>query len=279
MDAEYVLEKIRHMRILGLRPTGGSSVSFRLFLEGDVDAAFKPQTVDGAPWRTEVAAWVLSRLLGLCSVPPADSRIVNVNRLVEKLKEKHPSSARDLTDKASVRGKNLLRGAVAYWVPDLEPTEMETAAGAAEWIAQLSQSSDVKPGHEEDVRQLSQLLLFDYLIANWDRFSGGNIFRTPGGRIIFLDNNAAFSASVNAQRMKKLDGLLKKVEKFSAGFVDRLRSLDMETMTASFRKKTSGTHLLSMEEVGAVMKRRGVILDHVEELIRKHGRERVMLWP
>jgi len=279
MDAEYVLQKIRHSRIRGLRPTGGSSVSFRLYLEGDVDAAFKPETIDGFPWRTEIVAWVLSRLLGLCSVPPATSRIVNVNRLVEKLKKKHPLSARELEEKARVRGKNLLKGAVACWVPDLEATEMETAAGAGKWIAQLSQSAGVKPGYDNDVRQLSSLLLFDYLIANGDRFSGGNVFRTPEARIVFLDNNAAFSASVSTQRMKKLDNLLKKIEKFSAGFVGRLKSLDMETMTASFRKKISGTRLLSMEEIRAVMKRRGVILDHVEKIIQKHGRERVMQWP
>src|SRR5215470_10006053 len=65
---------------------GGSSISLRLDFEGGWRAAFKPdQTNEQTVPRKEIAAYRVSRLLGLEAVAPAVGRRFPLKELVEKM--------------------------------------------------------------------------------------------------------------------------------------------------------------------------------------------------
>ncbi|HVV87652.1 MAG TPA: hypothetical protein VHE35_31640 [Kofleriaceae bacterium] len=264
---------------------GGSSLSMRLEFADGSKAAFKPdQTHRHSNPRKEIAAYRIDRLLAIGRVSPAIGRAFPLREIEAKL----AGSARDdehrLSEEAIPHGGEL-RGEMSWWIPVLGVGHVEgkykidSAAGVDRWKKWLHQDNDIPPDEVEMCAQLSNITLFDFLIDNLDRWSGGNANTTEDGKTIYyMDNTMAFS--LDAEGGKKSQAALARVEKFSRSLVSRIRALD----EASLRKVLSvdtGPYeeILTGPEIAAVLQRRDTLLKYIDELIARHGEAKVLAFP
>lgn len=125
--------------------------------------------------------------------------------------------------------------------------------------------------------QLSQLLTFDFVTTNWDRFSvleayyGANN-QFAQGRFISIDNGAAF----HTQPMQRVNELLPKMTRFSRRQIAALRALRPGQLDLLLFPVQTEESKLRMR---IFWQQRDVLLAHVDKLIKEHGAARVLGFP
>lgn len=114
---------------------------------------------------------------------------------------------------------------------------------------------------------------FDNLIANNDRHAG-NFFITKDWRLILPDHSRSFRTSnkfkktlICAEKHKEGPKIMKELPR---AFVEKLKSLNFELI-----RDTVGEYLTD-KEIDAVLLRRDLILEVVEERIKKFGEDKVL---
>jgi len=135
-----------------------------------------------------------------------------------------------------------------------------------------------EPDTPERAAELSDMLVFDFLTLNIDRWGGdnGNVLTLgKGGPLIFLDNAAGFAHGKH--RTGLMDDRLKPCQRFRRRTVDALRALDVAALGEAMARDPLGpvldAHLLEGLEV-----RRRAVLDHVARLRAAHGEAAVLPW-
>ncbi len=266
------------------RQVGTSSVTLRVDLGEGVEMAFKPRTRSHSRGYTaEIAAYRISRLLGMDNVPPVIGRSLPRPLVQERFESDHREE-----DWEAIRGEILwdapgvVRGACIYWVPRMRSSELATYAGLEEASAWLAQSGEVPPEQADLARDLSTMLAFDYLIGNWDRFSGGNVSTDEArARLFVRDHNVAFLEPLRGERYERVRRHLERVQRFSQSFVERVRALDRASIEAALREDPEGREraLLDDAQIEGVLSRRRALLSYVAALVEVHGEERVLAWP
>ena len=170
----------------------------------------------------EVAAYKISRLLGLDNVPPA--------LLYEWNGEK--GSLQLWVEDARTEGERLENG--------------ESPADPAGWH-----------------RQKTSMVVFDNLIFNFDR-NHGNQLLDERGKLWFIDHTRSFKRQPNLPYRDELLVL-------DAGLWERLRSVDDETL------RTTLSPYLDTLQVKALLKRRRLLIRHVDQMIDERGEAQVLL--
>jgi hypothetical protein len=114
---------------------------------------------------------------------------------------------------------------------------------------------------------------FDNLIANEDRHSG-NIFITKDWRVILPDHSRTFRTSkkftknlIYTEKHKEGPKIMKELPR---AFVEKLKSLNFELI-----RDIVGEYLKD-KEINAVLLRRDLILEVVNERIKKLGEDKVL---
>src|SRR5262245_38764654 len=173
MSDELLLERVRTQPIVRFKLNhGGSSLSFRVDFADGSRAAWKPaQTNLQSIPRKEIAAYRLNRLLGMNAVPPAAPRAVAREELFRNL---HPESLPDLPRIQAETvfgptGKTV--GTASYWIPVIKNSGFDTPEGRRLSQTWLSQGEPIPPDQQAMAAQLSDLVVFDFLTANPDRYS------------------------------------------------------------------------------------------------------------
>src|SRR6266404_6227121 len=191
MADELLLERVRTQPIVRFKLNhGGSSLSFRVDFADGSRAAFKPaQTNEQTIPRKEVAAYRLNRLLGLNAVPPAAPRAVSRDELLAHL---HPDSAGAVPriQAETIFGPSgQTLGEASYWIPVIKDSGFDTPTGRQQMAAWLTAGQPIPVEQRPIAAQLSDLVVFDFLTSNPDRFSGGNMKVSPDGtQLYFMDN-------------------------------------------------------------------------------------------
>lgn len=250
------------------RNRGGSTVSFRVFFANGHRGLFKPQQrSEVANYRAELAAYRMSRLLGVGRVPPACGRAVPRAQLQSVADRSGDAefSRRVMTELLG-RG-DAVPGAMLHWVPG----SLEPVPGSETYAALLDASRPLPPAQTTLASELSTLLLFDFLNDNVDRWSGGNILRvrgaagTPPGPMLFMDNGASFSALHDGLGARPQDQAtrLETVQRASHAFVGALRALTAESLRAAMGSDPLGA-CLSELQIAAVLARRDRIVRHLD---------------
>ncbi|KAF7702184.1 four-jointed box protein 1 [Silurus meridionalis] len=195
-DARTWKQRVRRGRVVSLEPgCGRTSNQLATFADGSracVRYGINPEQVQG-----ETLSYYLAALLGITNVPP-----LALLRL-------------DGEQWTHVRG----RMEALQWTPS-------AVVSLSEWIAELSPADVPAPFHRSgagllplqpelqtkskadllELVQWSDLLLFDYITANFDRLvsnlfslqwdakamerDASNLLRTPRGSLVFIDNEA-----------------------------------------------------------------------------------------
>jgi len=264
------------------RNRGGSTISFRVWFEGGGRALFKPQQrAEVANFRAELAAYRLSRLLGLDRVPPSCGRRMERARLQAVADASGDAAFSERVLHELLGREEAVPGAMLYWVPG----PLENVPASERWSELLDVTRPLAPGEVVLAADLSRLVLFDFVTDNIDRWSGGNILRQHlGGQepsaMLFMDNGASFSVGAENMGARPHDQAdrLAHVQRFPRGLVASLRALTADTIRAAMREDPLGA-LLGEAQIAAVLARRDAVVRHVDEVVRAHGDAAALVFP
>ncbi|HSZ83937.1 MAG TPA: hypothetical protein VLA14_16745 [Polyangia bacterium] len=281
MSDELLLERVRTQPIVRFKLNhGGSSISFRIDFADGSRAAWKPtQTNLQTIPRKEVAAYRLNRLLGLNAVPPAAPRAVGRDELLTHL---HPESLALLPRIEAETifgpgGKTV--GTASYWIPVIKDSGFDTPQGQLLAQTWLSQGQHIPSDQRDMAAQLSDLAVFDFLTANPDRLSGGNMKMSPDGKqLYYMDNTMSFFVEP-AGNLKTREALMK-VQRFSRGTYAALDRISVPTLEQVLAEETGTPYeILTPAEIKAVVARRDVVRQYVAVLINQFGASDVLAFP
>lgn len=281
---------------------GGRSLAFRITLADGTRGYFKPkQTFSAAHWYSEVAAYYVDRELGLGRVPPTTGRTFAWSEL-------EAAAGRDERVSELGIGKNgTLKGAFIWWIP--EPLKRVRMGRTWErWVrvqkflpitpyqrpvdyrADLNRRPGVReatdpsrpiattPDTETRPAELSDLILFDYLTQNVDRWGGDftNVrSRGPGGPLIYLDNGAGFW--MGEQRLGLMEARLKALQRFRRSTVEAIRKFDIERFAKRLQEDPLAP-VLNEKQLDGLAERLGAVLEHVDAMVSRFGEARVFAW-
>lgn len=256
------------------------SLSMKLRIRGGGLKVFKPLLKDDRSARYEVAAYLIAKLLGVIGIPPAVMVSLPLSLLQGRLAKDDQAVAMRLAEQALLDDRHWISGAQIDWVPDIDPSGLKKHGGLKalkQWLRPARPKEKYEPMLASS---LSNTVVFDYLIGNWDRFSGGNLFINIGAdRFVLLDHNSSFSqwGDIRKERMKTR---LTNTERFSKSFIDRIRRLERTEIERALAKES--THLdeplLSKKQILQILKRRDELIAHVESLIKQKGNQNVVVF-
>jgi hypothetical protein len=281
MSDELLLERVRTQPIVRFKVNhGGSSLSFRIEFADGSRAAWKPtQTNTQTIPRKEVAAYRLNRLLGLNAVPPAAPRAVSREDILTHL---HPESIPFIPRIEAETifgpgGKTV--GTASYWIPVIKDSGFDTPQGQQLAQTWLSQGQYIPADQRDMAAQLSDLVVFDFLTANPDRLSGGNMKMSPDGKqLYYMDNTMSFFVEPTGKE-KNREALMK-VQRFSRATYAALERISVPTLERVLSEETGTPYeILTPAEIEAVVARRDVVRQYVAVLIDQFGSTDVLAFP
>ena len=155
---DEILDVIASARSRSFKPVGHSSVVLRMRTVAHVTAALRVRTrALQRGYQYEIAAYRISRLLGLDNVPPAIYRRATWNEIRQRFHE-------DMLDRrASIRRQILwdedgsAPGAAVYWIKGLRPLGLENQASWKSWL----RDGDIPRGKTALAQDLSTMTVFD----------------------------------------------------------------------------------------------------------------------
>jgi hypothetical protein len=284
LDVETILRHMREARPTKFKPVGSTSVVFKVDLDAPMSMAWRPRTkLHARGWLNEIAAWRLSRALGMDSVPPAITRRFHKPLMRDRFDPEFRDGWSDY-DWAMPGDREGVEGVCVFWVDGMRELGFESGSGRARWENGLSQSSPLPttPTEQSLMRDVSTMIAFDYVIANFDRWSGGNVRADrTGRRVVIRDHNLAFIRPVPDRLAQRMLTDLRKVERFSRSFITRLAALDEPTLRAELTQDPASRTdpALDSDQLHDTLDRAQTVLSHVATLIEQHGEARVLVFP
>jgi hypothetical protein len=247
---------------------GHTSYVLKLTLEGGAVAVFKPRSklpLGDHRYKGEIAAYRTATALGLDNVPRAIPRSFDAARL--------RALQGDFEQKGLVDDDGRVRGALMPWIDSYRVLPLEDADHRARWEPWLMDPHASIPDDQRALAAaISTMIAFDYVTANWDRWSGGNVAEDGAtGRVLFVDNDGAFYEWPAPADLARQRALLDHLARFSRRFVAALRSLDARGLRAALGEEAPGVPLLAERAVEGVVARRTAVLEVVDARVRVAG--------
>lgn len=245
---------------------GGSTLTFKCKLNGVKVGAIKPeQSRKQSNYRSEIAAWRLCELLECAFQIPWNRPVRIEHSVFEKLygrsqsssKKSYRSNFEDLTWRKE-EGKTWVYATLKDWVSDFTLFPIEFVDLWKPWLDEKSWTRTDYPelaqalapiGKKKNVSkylpkileqspmlktedlasQISDVIVFDYLTENWDRFSTSLSYwgvncQFKDNHIVSIDNGASFPNYTNEAVLKRF----KMVRRFNRKMIENLRNLDKE---------------------------------------------------
>jgi hypothetical protein len=288
MLQEDILRGLARTRLRRLRPVGSTSTVFRSELDVGFRAAFKTATrLRPAAALNEVAAYRLARCLGLSNVPPALLRRVSKRMLQQALEQSSAARWPELEERMLVDRAGFVEGALIFWIDDLRELGLESPLELTRMLESLQIDGELPAERESLAQQVSTLLAFDWLIGNWDRWSGGNLRGDASGKVLYMrDNDAAFAARLNEALSRRMLEPMQQTQRYSRSFIKALRRLTREGLQRELERDpeyaarlTTHRPLLDARAIDRLFDRRDTLLSHLTALIEEFGEERVLSFP
>jgi len=281
MEDDFLIARLRSQPITRIKfNKGGSSLSFRVDFADGSRAAFKPaQTNLQTMPRKEVAAYRINRLLGLNAVPPATPRMVSRAEVFSHLHADTQPMVPRIRSETMFDPRGYTAGVVMYWVPVIKNSGLDTPDGIHESSRWLTQGQVIPDDKHALASQLADLLVFDFLISNPDRYSGGNMLTNEdGSRLLFMDNTLSFM--IEPEGNEKTRAALTRGQRFSRRLYEALDRITEEKLTRILIQASEGDYeVLTKPEIRAVVARRDYVHRYIDELSRTFGASQVLYFP
>ncbi len=276
VDERVILRRLCEGQVQRIqRNTGGSTLSFRVWFADGGRGLFKPQQSNSvANFRAEIAAYRMSRHLGLHRAPPACGRMFDRAAL-----QRTADATGDVAFSQRVMSEILGRGdqvpgAMIYWVPG----GLENVPGSERYPDLLDTARPLADADRVLAQDLSALILVDFVNDNIDRWSGGNILRqratpqNPSPAMLFMDNGAAFTIGRDNLGARPADQAqrLARVTRVSRSLIARLRAMTAEGLGRELRQDPLGSPV-GEQGVAALLARRDRVIAHVDALVAARG--------
>lgn len=250
------------------KSVGHTSYVLKLRLEGGAVAAFKPRSrlpLGDHRYRGEIAAYRLATALGVDNVPRAIPRSFDAATL--------RALQTDFAEKGLPDEDGRVRGALIPWIAAYRVLPLEGKEARARWEAWLFDGHASIPEDQRGVAaSVSTMIAFDYVTANWDRWSGGNVAEDGAtGKVLFVDNDGAFYEWPDPAALGRQRAMLGRVTRFSRRFVSALRTLDEAKVRAALGEESPGVALVSERVVAGVASRAASVVEVVDARITDAG--------
>ena len=281
LDDAEALRQLAQAEPLSFKPVGSTSTVFRTKLRAPLDAAFKVASRDRPHGpASEVAAYRVARCLGMDAVPPAVTREMPLARIDGKLEPGAEEKWPEIEPRLLRSPQGVVTGAAIYWIKELRELDFGGQPARAAALSWLHDDGELPEERTTLARALSDTFAFDFVIANGDRWSGGNVKGDAAGtRVWVRDHDLAFASHPPA-RQRELWKLVTEVERFSGNFLARLRALDRACIERELEEDPAGARgeLLTERQIGELLVRRAALLSLVVALIAERGAARVLFF-
>jgi hypothetical protein len=281
-DDDRVLDQLGHAEPLSFKPVGSTSTVFHVRFKSAVEAAFKATTGNRPHGpASEVAAYRLGRCLGLDSVPPAVSREIPAAQIHALLDPKYEARWPEIRERMGVAEDGMVRGAAIYWIPVLADLGVDRQRGLRLLHEWLRTGGELKDEKRSLAASLSTMLGFDYLIGNFDRWSGDNVLGNPQAGVVYIrDHDQAFPLGLGEHLHRRMLHDLLLAERFSRRFHASVQRLERRCLERELARDPEGRQgrLLNERQVADLMDRRQTLLSHIDALISEHGEHEVLVF-
>lgn len=296
---------------------GGSTVTLKVLLNGEIVGVLKPHsTLEQTNYRGEVAAYRLCEIMQCGFHVPQNTEVrIRVRDFlraygISSLTRSKGYSRRfsDLITFTDENGEEWIHGTLKAWAPGFTTYPVEHTDGwisllngatSRERLENMSLEDALRPMRGKErayvgaildrrgetdaldfARQLSNLHVFDYLLNNWDRYSGvfwGVNLQWNHGQFVSIDNGAVLqrrswgSSVATRNRMRR-------IRIFSKATVEALRQMDY-AQTRQLLLPTSPHHPDEDERFELFWARRVEFLSWLDALIESRGEDRVLVLP
>lgn len=296
---------------------GGSTITLKVIKDGEIVGVFKPHsTREQSNYRGEVAAYRLCALMQCgFEVPKNIEAKIRVRDFLRAYGiaslQRNKGYSRGFSDLITFKdeqGEEWIHGTLKDWAPGFTTFPIEHTDG---WVSLLNGATSrarledmslsdalrgmrgkerayvgamLDRGGDTDgmdfARQLSNLHVFDYLLNNWDRYSGkfwGVNCQWNHGHFVSIDNGAVLqrrswgSAIATRNRMRR-------VRVFSRTTVDAIRWMDKEQMR-TLLLPANPNHTDEEERFENFWERRNEFLTWIDQLIESRGEDKVLMLP
>lgn len=297
------IEALRSEEIVAVeKGKGGRSLAFKITLADGTQGYFKPkQEFSAAHWYSEVAAYYLDRELGIGRVPPTTGRVFTWTDLERAAA--NDKRVREL----EIEKDGSIEGAFVWWIPDplkrlklgrrwerwirvqkslpitpyQRPVDYRSDLNGRPGVREATDANRPlagEPDTEDRAAELSDMIAFDYLTQNVDRW-GGNFtnVRTLGksGPLIYLDNGAGFW--LGEQRLGLMEARLKAVQRFRRATVEAFRELDVDRFAERLASDPLAP-VLNQKQLDGLERRQQAFLAHVDRMVDRFGEREVLAW-
>lgn len=244
-----------------------TAIVYRVELEGGIEIGFKPERPGQEQWwRSEIVSYHFARLLGIENrVPPVVGRHIPLStfgRLAAR------------SELVTLRNGDV-PGSASVWMPALHGENLHTNPARHEWISWMNPANTIPEEHRERARQITEVLVFDFLMGNYDRWNCCNIPIDESGDIVIRDNDAGWQP-----RILMNVGGPDAIRRLPRSLYEGIQRATPEALAESISHDPHAReNLLPHATLPAYAHRRQVLLDHLTRVIRRYGEAAVFAWP
>lgn len=278
-----LIEQLARAEPLSFKPVGSTSTVFRTKLADlPFEAAFKAAThARGQGPLAEIGSAAIARCLGMDTVPPAVGRSVSLEFLRTHLEAVPEGEAREITARLVTTHNGRVPGALIYWIPDLGDVGLSQGQGLARAREWLRIGGALPADQRSLARSVSMMVGFDYIIGNFDRWSGSNTKGNAAHSSVYVrDHDLALPSRLGEPLHQRIARQMTMAERVSRGFYAYAQALSKECIEREVaRAQPDGSRdKLSPAVLAGVLDRRDAFVSHVQALLAQHDDQAVLFF-
>ena len=257
--------KLKQMTIKSLKIISKRSWSLKIYSSDGSKAVFKPFLKNNTTARHEVAYYILATLLNVKQTPVSTIRTFSAPKINTLLHKKYNTNAENFAKNSLLNSNHTITGAIIEWMDNIEPLNQNKTTDLTALSLLLKNSTS------KIAQNASKMIALDFLLGNWDRFSGGNLFRIKNSNTLALiDQNNSFS-SLSKKQKAKITSYLKLIKYIPVEFINAVNSLNASIISSAVKPYNHPNALLTKKEILDVIDRKNKLVPILKKQNHSHS--------